>query len=84
MNIRFTKHAGEKLVRIRKSGFPVTQFDVISTIKQPLKTESRPDGIIIASRLIDQTHILRVVYRVERDIMIVITCYPARRKAYGL
>ncbi len=84
MNIRFTKHAVEKIERIRKAGFSITKLDIISTIKQPLRTESRADDTTISSSLIDQTHILRVVYRIDHDIIVVITCYPGRRKAYGL
>lgn len=86
MRYHFTKHAKEKFVRMRQAGFFITQRTITSTIAHPLKTEPRPDGTIIASSILDEQHVLRVVYRIEKihAIIIVITFYPGRRKAYAL
>jgi len=84
MQFHFTKHAKNKFTKVRKSGFLITQKQVKKTISNPLKTEDRPDGTIISTTLLDKTHVLRVVYRIESDIIIIITFYPGRRKAYEI
>jgi len=84
MTFRFTKHARAKFVRMRQSGFRLTQTKVKETIAQPSKTESRDDGTFIATSLFDSNHVLRVVYRKEGDIIVIITFYPGRRKAYDI
>jgi len=82
MRIRFTKHAKEKFILMRQSGFPVLRKEVVQTIKTPVKIEERTDGTSIVTSIYDPTHVLRVVYRIENAIIIVITFYPGRRKAY--
>lgn len=84
MRVRFTTHAKEKIQLIQKYHFNVSEQTVISTIHTPIKSEIRSDGTIIVSSLLDLHHVLRVVYKKENDIIIVITCYPGRRKAYGI
>jgi hypothetical protein len=84
MKYFFTKHSKEKLVLMRKYGFLITRKKVKDTIKYPLKTESKSDGTIIASSEIDTHLLVRVVYRIENDIIIIITCYPGRRKQYEI
>lgn len=86
MRYHFTKHAKEKFIRMRQAGFKVTQHTVKTTIAHPIKTQPRSDGTIIASSLLDDQHVLRVVYRIDKihAIIIVITFYPGRRKAYAL
>ena len=84
MRFHFTHHAKEKIALIRKAGFSVTRKKVKQAILNPLWIEDRPDGTKIATTLLDEKHVLRVVFRREDDIIIVITCYPGRRKAYGV
>jgi len=84
MNFYFTKHAKEKLVKTRKSGFLITIDTIKKIVLKPLKVEDRYDGTHIASSLINSYHVLRVVYRMDGDIIVIITLYPGRRKAYGL
>lgn len=84
MNFYFTKHAKEKLVKTRKFSFLITIDTIKKTVFKPLKVEDRYDGTHIASSLINSCHVLRVVYRMDGDIIVIITFYPGRRKAYGL
>lgn len=84
MRFHFTKHAKGKFLRVQKAGFKITQKQVKQTILFPLKVEDRPDNTHIATTLIDKTHVLRVVYRTQNDIIIIITFYPGRRKAYEI
>ena len=83
MKFRFTLHAKQKLILLRRYRFNITAKKVKQTVQNPVKIDERNDGTLIATTLFDEKHILRVVYRQEDDIMIVITMYPGRRKAYG-
>jgi len=73
----------QKLILLRRYRFNITAKKVKQTVQNPVKIDERNDGTLIATTLFDEKHILRVVYRQEDDIMIVITMYPGRRKAYG-
>ena len=82
MKFHFTKHAQQKFVIVRSSGFQIIRNQVQQTIVSPIKVEDRLDGTYIATSIFDERHVLRVVYRYEDDIIVIITFYPGRRKAY--
>ena len=84
MKFHFTKHARQKFLRMEKAGFTISQKQVKQSVFHPLKVEDRQDATYIAMTLIDNHHVLRVVYRTESDIIIIITFYPGRRKAYEI
>ena len=84
MKFRYTKHAVYKFLKLQQSGFHITRLKIQNTIKSPLKLETRIDNNLIATSLIDDLHVLRVVYRTEDDIIVIITFYPGRRKAYEI
>lgn len=83
MRVIFTKHAKKRFRDFAKVGVRFSRKDVLSVLKDPehLDDESNPPKII-ASKPIDEKHVLRVVFKVERDIITVITFYPARRGRY--
>jgi len=37
---------------------------------------------MIAQKVIDDEHVLRVVYEIEGDEIVIVTFYPGRRKRY--
>lgn len=82
MRFHFTHHAKGKFKKTREAGFKITQTQVKKTVKFPLKREDRFDGTFIATSLVDRSHVLRVVYKLKGDIIVIITFYPGRRKAY--
>ena len=84
MRFHFTKHANEKFARVKKAGFPLTSDQVEKTIIHPSKIEAKPDGTFIATKILGSIYILRVVYREQDDIMVIITFYPARRVDYEI
>ncbi|MEK7543273.1 MAG: hypothetical protein AAB557_00230 [Patescibacteria group bacterium] len=84
MRFRFTKHSIDKLLLIEKYGFNVTQDMVKAALRSPLRVDIRPDGTFVANASLSKKLILRVAHRYEDDIIIIITVYPGRRKAYGL
>ena len=81
MKYRFTRHAFEKISLMKKYGFSVNQEKIILTIEKPVKKETKGWNFI-ATSILDKTHVLRVVYRQEDDIIIIITIYPGRIKSY--
>ena len=84
MKIVFSKHAREdKFTMLAKHNFYPTEDDVIEVIKEPEHEDKESDKPnIIASKGIDEKHVLRVVYRKENDIIKIITFYPAEKGRY--
>lgn len=82
-NICFTKHARQKFEDLQILGIEVTEFQIIQILLNPDSTKTDFGGentIVTGSFGIDK--VLRVVYRLENDKMIVITFYPARKNRY--
>ncbi len=84
MKIIFTNHAiKDKFPQLLKRNFKVAKEDIKSVINNPEHTDKISDyPKIIASKEFDEKHILRVVYKVERGIIKVITFYPAEKGRY--
>lgn len=86
MKIVFTKHAAiDKFAMLKKHKFKirVTKRLIREIIRNP-DHEERTYGPpqFIASKTIDSRHVLRIVYRQEDDIILVITYYPAEKGRY--
>lgn len=83
MRIVYTKHAKKKFKILEKIGVKVTSKAVSLTIEDPDHYDSESDRLsIIVSKSIDKNHVLRVVFKIEDDIITVITFYPARKGRY--
>lgn len=84
MKIVFSKHiVNDKIPLLRKRGFIVTKNQIREVIDDPdHKDETSDSPKIIASRDLDQHHVLRVVYKVEDGIIKAITVYPAEKGRY--
>lgn len=86
MKFVFTKHASvDKFAMLKKHKFKtrITKLVIKDVIQSPDHEDKEFDSPkIIASKAIDERHILRVVYRKEDDIIIVITFYPAEKGRY--
>ncbi len=80
--IIFTKHALQKFNALKQHAFPITKEQVIATVANPGKIDHSRSPLVIAQRKIDRFHVLRVVYKEERNDRIVITFYPGRIKQY--
>lgn len=80
--IIFTKHAREKFKVLRRHKFLVSQERVIQTIEEPDLIDNSHLPLLIAQRKIDRNHVLRVVFKKERDIIKIITFYPGRTEQY--
>ena len=80
MDIRFTLHAEEKLLRLVKVG--ITREKVIETLKKPEKVLEGYSGRKIAQGNLAGDLILRVAYEGTAEGTLIITAYPAERRRY--
>ena len=82
--IVYTKHAEvDKFELLKRHNFEITKELIEKVINDPEHEEKESDfSKIIASKSIDEKHIIRDVYRKENDIITVITFYPAEKGRY--
>jgi hypothetical protein len=79
--IRFTLHSLEKLRIIQQQGFKVDEEIVKEVVQSPQAVLLGYAGRLIAQAVIDQDHLLRVVYEDAQEISVV-TLYPVMRRRY--
>ncbi len=84
MKITYTKHSEEdKFSLFKKRGINLTKRQIKSVIENPDNLDEVSDiPNIIASKKLNKKHVLRVVYKIEGDIIKVITFYPAEKGRY--
>ena len=83
MQIRFTRHAEEKFVTLQRHGVKIYKDQVLNAIGRPEHLDSISRAPLYVAQVgLDVGHVLRVVYRIERDIIVVITFYPGRKSHY--
>lgn len=80
--IRFTRHALEKFAILERHGFRVSRHAIVRTVENPEDIDYSRFPLKIAQRSFDKTHVLRVVYKEEDKVKIVITFYPGRKSQY--
>lgn len=81
--IYFTKHALEKFEILERHNFTVLKKQILKIITNPEKIDNSRLPLLIVQGKFDKTHVLRVVYKKEGEIIKVITFYPGRSKQYG-
>ena len=84
MRFSYKKHVVKKIKFLKQqSNINISKIIIEKTISNPLDVDTETDKPrIIASAKLDDDHVLRVVYKVKNDIIIVITCYPAKKRRY--
>lgn len=80
--ILFTKHARDKFEILKRHKFPISEEQVIATVAAPDLIDYSRSPLLIAQRKIDKVHVLRVVYKQEKEIIKIITFYPGRSQQY--
>ena len=83
MMIRFTKHAEEKFALLRRHGVSLSRKQVIGAVMKPEQTDYSRLPLFIAQSSIDAHHVLRVVYKQDRNTRTIITFYPGRKYQYA-
>ena len=82
MKIRFTVHALQKFSILKKHGISVSKRQVMQAVREPDQLDYRRSPLLIAQIGLDERRVLRVVYRMEKDMIVVITFYPGRKSQY--
>jgi len=80
--IVFSGHAENKFAILKQHGFAVSRETVRSAVRNPDATVVGYRGRNIAQKVIDQTHVIRVVFEESADMIRIVTFYPGRRKRY--
>lgn len=83
MKVVFTHHAEKKIKDLRILGIHVKKSLVKNILVNPVHLDTTSDSPKkIASGDFDDHRILRIVFREEHDIIVVITFYPASKGRY--
>lgn len=82
MTITYTKHAKEKFKTLEKFGWKITESQVRKTIKKPKWFGNSKFGQKTVMSLIDDKHILRVIFNAENGKIKIITFHIARKGKY--
>ncbi|MBA7707133.1 hypothetical protein ES703_115998 [subsurface metagenome] len=82
MKITYTKHAEAKFQILKRHNFIVTKEQIRDILENPEGVKRGRKDRLIAQRSISDTHLIRVIYRQENDVIKVITFYPGRRQRY--
>jgi len=76
VNIVISKHAKDRI-----KTYNLTEKLVADCIIKPDKTVTGYAGTLIAHKVLN-AHVLRIVYTKDKDIINVITVYPAKKARY--
>ncbi|KKU92503.1 MAG: hypothetical protein UY21_C0001G0126 [Microgenomates group bacterium GW2011_GWA1_48_10] len=82
MEILYTKNAQEKFATLKQFGWRITKTQVKKTIGKPKWIGKSRFGQKTAMSLVDNMHILRVIFNLEDDKIKIITFHIARRGKY--
>lgn len=82
MKIIYTKHAEDKFVILKRLGWKLSKRKITKTIKNPVWKGKSRFGQETAMSLLNDSHILRVIFDREIDTIKVITFHPARKGTY--
>ena len=81
--VKFTKHALERVALWQQHGFALDEDTIRQILLQPEKVQLGYRGRKVVQGLIDEEHVLRVVFEEKEEELLVVTVYPARRNRYG-
>lgn len=83
MKIVYTIHARGKFAVLRKEGWKFSPKDIRETVQKAYFSETDEErGVQIAIKRWDQRHDLRVIYKEEDAIIVVVTFYPTEKGRY--
>ena len=82
IEIEFSPHSLLKIEILNSHSFSLSKEIVEDIIRFPDKIEDGYGDRLIAQRNLDDTHVLRVVYKTKQEKNLIITVYPGRRSRY--
>jgi hypothetical protein len=74
-------HAFDRLADAQEDGYEIDEATVIDIVRRPQNVLAGHSGRLIAQSPIDDSHLIRVVFE-ENGEIIVVTVYPASRRRY--
>jgi len=77
--IRFSEHSQLKIDVLASRGVIIDLDFVVETVRSPDKLETGEEDKLIAQKRLDESLVLRVVYRDFGSFILIITLYPGRR-----
>ncbi len=80
--IIFSNHAEDKFSILQQHGFIITKDTISDAVKNPDIILPGYRNRKIAQKVIDENHIIRVVFEDFSDKIKIIIFYPGRRKRY--
>lgn len=83
MDIVFSRHAIEKFHLLDRHGWHIERQQVEDAVRNPANLDHSRAPLIIAQAPLDETHVLRVVYKHRDGELLIITFYPGRVSQYG-
>ena len=81
-NIVFSNHSIDKIEILKKHQIFVDKEFIMDTVKHPDSVHTGYKGRIIAQKLLDENHIIRVIYETQNEDIKIITMYPGRKSRY--
>ena len=81
-NIKHSDHLLLKLEILRSHGIDLSPEKIDEIIRFLDKIDRGYKDRLIAQKLMDDEHVLRVVYEEQADRILAITVYPGRRSRY--
>ncbi len=82
MKVAFSSQARQKFHILRMHNCTITEEEVKKTVEEPDSVKEGRRERMIAQRVVNKEHLLRVIYEKRRDDIVIITFYPARRERY--
>lgn len=80
--IVFSSHAERKFDILKQHGFYISKTTIIAALERPDKVEQGYRGRKIAQMVLDEEHVIRIIFEDIHDTLKVVTFYPARRERY--
>ncbi len=80
--IKFCQHAELKFQILEKHGIPLTKAQILEIVSHPDKVIEAEKSRRIAQKVINAQQLIRVIFEESKDVITVITFYPARRSRY--
>ena len=82
MKVIFSSHALDKLQTSDARKFKITKAKIQAILKKPVFQSQLLLGVVRAVGLLDKDHSLCIIYKLDRDIIKVITFFPSEKGRY--
>ena len=81
-DIEFSTHSLLKIEILQSHNFNLSKEIVADIVRFPDKIYAGYQDRVVAQKVFDETHVIRVVYENKPEKLLIITVYPGRRSRY--